>query len=171
MRSAALAAIGLYQKYISPYKGFCCAYRQHTGRASCSTFGYRAVRRHGVLPGLSLIRRRTELCGVVHRHHHAEPRRRSPSQRGDCDLGCALPCEPSCDLPLPSGNTVSKVCDFANCCDCGSCDWPDKKKKQDKDKDDYVYIPPNAWRPKPKGQGREAGPNPSIERTRELVPV
>ena len=33
MRDLALASIGLYQRYISPYKGFCCAYRVHKGPA------------------------------------------------------------------------------------------------------------------------------------------
>ena len=36
MRALALVAIGAYQRYVSPYKGFCCAYRAHTSRASCS---------------------------------------------------------------------------------------------------------------------------------------
>jgi putative component of membrane protein insertase Oxa1/YidC/SpoIIIJ protein YidD len=48
MHRAFLLAIGLYQKYLSPHKGFCCAYRTHTGRAGCSALGFRAVRRYGV---------------------------------------------------------------------------------------------------------------------------
>jgi len=44
MRKLVLAAITGYQTYLSPYKGFCCAYRVHTGRKSCSALGFRAVR-------------------------------------------------------------------------------------------------------------------------------
>jgi uncharacterized protein len=31
-------SIGAYQRYLSPHKGFCCAYRVHTGRRSCSAY-------------------------------------------------------------------------------------------------------------------------------------
>ena len=48
---ATRTAIGAYQRYLSPYKGFCCAYRAHTGRASCSALGARVIRRHGLLAG------------------------------------------------------------------------------------------------------------------------
>ena len=34
------ATIRFYQRRLSPHKGFCCAYRAHTGRRSCF---YRAV--------------------------------------------------------------------------------------------------------------------------------
>ena len=68
-----LAVIRLYQRHLSPHKGFHCAYRVHTGRASCSALGYRVVRRHGVFAGLGLIRERTQLCGVAHRRHAACP--------------------------------------------------------------------------------------------------
>jgi len=53
-RDLALLAITLYQRHLSPYKGFRCAYALHTGRASCSRLGYRAIRRHG-LRGLGLL--------------------------------------------------------------------------------------------------------------------
>ena len=39
LTSAALAAIRFYQRWISPYKGFRCAYGAHSGRCSCSTLG------------------------------------------------------------------------------------------------------------------------------------
>ena len=67
MRRFLLAAIRAYQRYISPYKGFSCAYREHTGHASCSTFGFRAVRKFGVFRGLIMQRERTSLCGVAQR--------------------------------------------------------------------------------------------------------
>ena len=139
MRRAILAAIRVYQKYVSPYKGFCCAYREHTGRASCSSVGYRAVRRHGVFIGLGLIRERTYLCGVAHRRHEHRPTRSLHSQSGVCDIGCDLPCDGGCDLPNGSG--LSKVCNFMSCCDCGGCDWP-KRKRSDREQEKYIHIPP-----------------------------
>ena len=124
MRRLLIAAIRFYQRHISPRKGFCCAYRAHTGRHSCSTLGLRAVRRYGAMQGLGVLRRRLYLCGVVHRRYATQPRP-ALAQRGDCD----------CDLP----------CDFdfgsLDCLNCGSCDWGSGKKK---DKDEQrVYIPPD----------------------------
>lgn len=129
----ALVAIRGYQRYLSPYKGFTCAYRVHTGRCSCSQLGYRAVRRLGVFQGFAVLRRRMELCGVAHRRFSPVPAaaRTLKSQRGHCDLSCDLPVGGDCnDLP----------------CDClsmpGSCDWPGRSARRGPDK--YVYIPPNS---------------------------
>lgn len=100
-RRLALAAIRGYQRHLSPHKGFCCAYREHTGRASCSALGYRVVQRHGVFAGLGLLRERMRRCGDVHRACRATTPRPPPGQRGDCD----------CDLPWD-------CLDGCNCCDC-----------------------------------------------------
>ena len=133
MRRIALTAIRLYQRYVSPHKGFSCAYRRHTGRAGCSAFGYRAVRRYGVIRGALLVRSRTRLCGAVHRDLvERRPERRMNAQRGLCDLACDVP---GCDLPnaancdLPSGKSLSGALDFLSCCDCCSCDWPSRKRR------------------------------------------
>ena len=56
-RSFALWAIVAYQRFVSPYKGFCCAYAFHTGHASCSTLGYRAIRRRGIPAGNAILTR------------------------------------------------------------------------------------------------------------------
>jgi uncharacterized protein len=136
MRRFLLTAIRVYQRYVSPYKGFCCAYRQHTGGTSCSTLGYRAVRRHGVFTGLGILRKRTHLCGVANRRH-AHVRARPPAaQRGDCDPGCDSPCD--CDLS--NWRSFGRVCDVLSCCDC--CDWPDRKRKHRKEEEQHIYIPP-----------------------------
>lgn len=65
--SAAVAAIGAYQRYVSPYKGFCCAHRARTGHASCSQFARRAIERCGLLAGLWLLRRRLQACAGSYR--------------------------------------------------------------------------------------------------------
>jgi len=128
MRRLLLLAIRLYQRHVSPRKGFACAYRVHTGRASCSALGLRAVRRYGVIGGLDLIRRRTERCGQVHRRQGAAAARRPLAlQRGDCDLGC----EPDCDLPGPRG-LGSSLCDVLSGCDCGGGSEKKREKRQEK---------------------------------------
>jgi putative component of membrane protein insertase Oxa1/YidC/SpoIIIJ protein YidD len=131
MRTVVLAAIVAYQRCLSPYKGFCCAYRLHTGRQSCSALGFRAVRRYGVLVGFTVLRRRTYLCGVVHRRYCNFRSRARHLQNGFCDVGCDLPCDVSgLDGCLSIG-------DVASC-----CDWPTRNRKGN-DQEEYVYIPPD----------------------------
>ncbi|NRF68774.1 membrane protein insertion efficiency factor YidD [Aquincola sp. S2] len=77
--SAALKAIGVYQRYLSPYKGFCCAYRVHSGRASCSEYARRIVRRIGALALLQALPRQFARC----RSAFAALRSRSEQQRAE----------------------------------------------------------------------------------------
>ncbi len=138
MSNFILAAIRAYQRYVSPYKGFSCAYRFHTGRESCSALGYRAIQIHGVLAGFVILRERLYLCGVTHRRFTLPRARPHVKQRGDCDIGCD-------GFDLPSGKGIGKACDFLSCCDIGGCDWPERKRKN-KDQEKYVYIPPTTTR-------------------------
>lgn len=121
----ALAGIRLYQRYLSPVKGFSCAYRVLTGGDSCSAYGYRAIARHGLLLGTGLLRRRLQACGEQHRQHlarQAAPRRmtaRHRAQAGDC--ACDLPCD------LSAADCVSNLCDASDLLEC--CDWGSRKKK------------------------------------------
>ncbi|MGE5491384.1 MAG: membrane protein insertion efficiency factor YidD [Actinomycetota bacterium] len=147
MRRLLLAAIVGYQRYLSPHKGFHCAYRVHTGRQSCSALGYRAVRRYGVLAGLAILRRRTYLCGVAHRRHSPPPNPAFHGQRGFCDCACDLPCE------LPSADFCGSALDCASY--CGGCDWPSRDRKTD-DKEQSVHIPPNTKALHPQGEVHDA---------------
>ena len=128
MRLLALGAIRLYQRYVSPRKGFSCAYRVHAGKASCSALGYRAVGRHGVFTGLGLIRERTRRCGELHREFAAKGLGGLRAQRGFCD-GCDIP---TCDLPSCDG--FSDACSRGDACDCGGCDrWRKDKPKRNEE--------------------------------------
>lgn len=109
MKSLLLSAIRFYQRVLSPRKRFCCAYRSHTGHASCSALGYRAIRRFGAWRGLVLLNRRLEKCGIAYRRYHPAALR---GQAGFCDVG-------GCDGP-----------DIGDCLDgCGGCDWPNRKNR------------------------------------------
>lgn len=132
MRRLLMSAIRFYQRVISPRKGFRCAYRAHTRRAGCSGLGLRAVRRYGAWGGLVVLKKRMHLCGVAHRRFLPRAIRPPARQRGDCDIGCDMPCD--CDFPSLD------LSDFFRGADCCSCDWPDRKDKGSGDK--YVYIPP-----------------------------
>ena len=116
MRRLALLAIRLYQRYLSPHKGFDCAYRVHTGRAGCSGLGARVIRRFGVRSGLVLLRQRMRRCSDVHRWAHPRPRRPLAPQRGDCD----------CDV---GGLDCDGANNFCSCCDCADCDWSRRKTR------------------------------------------
>lgn len=151
LRDLALLAIRGYQRFLSPYKGFCCAYRSHTGRCSCSTLGFRAVRRYGTLRGLAVLRRRMYLCGVAHRRYAPMPTRpaRPPrAQRGDC--ACDLPCDFG-----GGGASGAGDCDAGDvlngCSNCQGCDWPSSSKRKERDyrryhrdakNERHVYVPP-----------------------------
>jgi len=113
----ALWAIRAYQRYLSPYKGFSCAYRVLTGRDSCSGYGYRVIARHGLIPGWALLRRRLHACGKRHREHLAQHRpalrtARHRAQAGHCDAPAA-----ACDF---CGGCTSNLGDFADILNCGS---------------------------------------------------
>jgi uncharacterized protein len=114
-RALALAGIGAYRRYVSPHKGFGCAWRVHRGGASCSLLGLRAVRRHGVQRGLLMLRERLARCADVHRRHHP---RGLHAERGSCDAPCDLPCD---------GSELRGL-DGCQCCDCG--DWRRRREER-----------------------------------------
>ena len=99
-RFVVAAVIGLYQRFVSPHKGFCCAYRYLTDRHSCSEFGKQAVLKHGLIVGWILLRRRFARCKDAWLQlESANHRRRKRRSRwcDHCDLPChvapALPCD------------------------------------------------------------------------------
>ena len=140
MKAIALAAISAYQAHLSPLKGFGCAYRVHTGASSCSSLGHRAIRMHGVLGGLVVLRKRMHRCGVAHRRFgpHQPVKLIGARQRGVCDLSCDLPLD-GCEMP--STRWLSGLCDAASCCDVGSCDWPRRDKTRRRRQEARVHLP------------------------------
>lgn len=62
----ALKAIKLYQKHISPNKGYACAYRKLYGGSGCSGVGFRLIRRYGLFHGLIVLRKRFIRCHAAH---------------------------------------------------------------------------------------------------------
>ncbi|MBE3023147.1 membrane protein insertion efficiency factor YidD [Janthinobacterium sp. BJB1] len=124
----ALWAIRAYRRYLSPWKGFSCAYRVLTGRDSCSAYGYKVIVRHGLRPGWALLQRRLRACGERHRQHlalHPQARRspRRQAQAGYCD----------CDAPL-----LDCACDCADVANMLRCDWPGSKKNRTWLRDEYA---------------------------------
>lgn len=61
-QSACLGLIGLYQRHLSPRKGYVCALRARSGGRSCSSYAARAIARAGLCSGVTLLRRRLRAC-------------------------------------------------------------------------------------------------------------
>ena len=105
LRLATVSAIGVYQRHVSPYKGYCCAYRAHTGRLSCSEFGRRVIGKMGVAAGIRLLFGRFAACAVA-----AEKIKKNDEKREEINEACPL-----------SGNEKASTC--ANGC-VGAGPWP-----------------------------------------------
>ena len=133
-RSLALALIRLYQRHLSPRKGFACAHRRLHGGASCSHLGLRVIRRHGVWRGLALLDERLRRCGVAGRRLRAAAgavRVGPPAlqgQGGFCDVDCGA-CEAfgpeGCDV-VSCGDKGCRALSFlGDAASCGGdcCDW------------------------------------------------
>lgn len=103
--ATAAAAIGAYRRYLSPYKGFCCAYRRVTGRRSCSAYALAIVQRIGALALVQALPRQFARCKAAYARWLARPdqpaqrrkQRRHWSDYCDCS-GCPWDCaELPCD--------------------------------------------------------------------------
>jgi putative component of membrane protein insertase Oxa1/YidC/SpoIIIJ protein YidD len=58
----AVLVIAAYQRFISPYKGFVCAYRVLHGGQSCSAYAMAAFQQHGFVAGWYQMQRRFVSC-------------------------------------------------------------------------------------------------------------
>ena len=128
MRILALRAIRAYQRYISPHKGFCCAYRSITGRLSCSEFSARAVEKKGAVAGIRLAFRRMRRCSFVF-YDHARPAARPITLIGERLNNQSG----HCDLPIGDchGSDASILSDCASNCLPSPCDiWTPKRMKK-----------------------------------------
>jgi putative component of membrane protein insertase Oxa1/YidC/SpoIIIJ protein YidD len=62
IRKFAVQLINGYQKYISPRKGFSCAYRKLLGGDSCSQYAKHIVAERGLLEAIPAMRIRFQGC-------------------------------------------------------------------------------------------------------------
>lgn len=85
--------ITLYQKWISPYKGFTCAHHHLHGNNSCSEFTKQQILKNGLFSSLKVIKKRFIECSDA---AFTIRQNSIKNQRGDCDLGLSG-CI-SCDL-------------------------------------------------------------------------
>ena len=119
MRHFFIFLITLYQKYLSPHKGFSCAYACYHHSLSCSAMVKNIIAEHGVIAGWPLIKQQFLNCHLAYqlleterekqererrersRRRNRRPQRECFSRQDKCD--CALElgdCVP--DLPCSS---------------------------------------------------------------------
>jgi uncharacterized protein len=110
----ALAAIGGYQRHLSPRKGYACAYRIAHGGTGCSGFAKDAIARDGLFRAIPAIRQRFADCRDAADELQEEKRKRRKDKWYDqCTPGCD--CSPGCDVPARGCN---KKADVIPDCDC-----------------------------------------------------
>lgn len=127
-QTLALWAIRAYQRYVSPWKGFSCAYRVLTGGDSCSAYGYKVIARHGLRPGLALLQRRLDNCRARHRQYQAQQvKSRSARQRAQAGY---------CDLP--GTDCAGCACDCADVASMADCAWPGRSNGPKPFRNDYT---------------------------------
>jgi len=78
----------LYQSYISPHKGFCCAHSSYTGRSSCSNWAIRVLRKHKILVFVPLMIRRFKACQMAY-EKLKEKNEAKKNNEGFSDCPCA----------------------------------------------------------------------------------
>ena len=115
MNKLAVLIISFYQRYISPYKGYRCAYGVLNNRGSCSNIVKEIIRTQGLLSGWGNIKAQFSACSNA--NDELKKRKKDDEQkkdkRGDpctgCDCGSFIDCVPirsckkgpdsNCDLP------------------------------------------------------------------------
>ena len=141
----ALGGIWAYQTYLSPRKGYRCAYSVAHGGTGCSGYAKHAIRDHGLWSAIAPIRQRFRDCRAAYealrneRHDDAydeaaeeRDHNRRRRRRQNCQDACCFGAEgaayfPSACATRAAATSASKkgVCDL-NPCDgdigCGSCD-------------------------------------------------
>jgi putative component of membrane protein insertase Oxa1/YidC/SpoIIIJ protein YidD len=111
----AILLIVFYQKFISPYKGFRCAYAVLYGGDSCSEAVRKIVQSQGPVGGRQDIRVRFQACKEANEILIGKGQRRR--RQNDCEK-C-----PDCDCDCTDA-CRSKQSDFCEGIGCDLPDWP-----------------------------------------------
>ena len=138
-----ILTVRLYQRYISPYKGFSCAYTKLHSGLSCSEFFKQTVSDYGLSQAVPLFQERLEACKFANLQLKAESQEENEKERKKrnnnfcddfyldfsfCDTGDCGSCDHNHD-----GNLDCSDCNVLNCdgcdgldfgsLDCGGCDF------------------------------------------------
>ncbi|MBA3908325.1 MAG: hypothetical protein C0524_00275 [Rhodobacter sp.] len=111
----ALAAIGGYQRRLSPREGFACALRVAKGGAGCSGFARSAIADQGPIRAIPLIRARFAACRDAAEELREDGRKRQKDKWYDCGcIGCDLPTTRGCGKAdtTPDCDCTPDCCSF-----------------------------------------------------------
>jgi uncharacterized protein len=112
----AVASIRLYQRHLSPLKGFRCANGAESGVKSCSAFGRYVFERYDVATAASLLQRRFAACRSAFERFKtksaAHKRKRRGSGPSRCDDGGAI-IDGTCQCASGAGDV--SLCDVGTC--------------------------------------------------------
>lgn len=122
------AAITGYQRYISPYKGFCCAYRVKHGGMSCSEYVKQALLQHGIWRAIPIAKQRFGECKLAasavvadgNNQYRTLMRRqnRSRQQKRNSSLDCCNGCSPIDLIPSEGCGSFEIAGGGADACSC-----------------------------------------------------
>jgi putative component of membrane protein insertase Oxa1/YidC/SpoIIIJ protein YidD len=106
-----------YQKFISPRKGYRCAYSVRHGGSGCSGAVLQIIEENSIFTWRKLIKERFSNCKIAYEEIKKEKKRRKNKK---CD---------SCEPDTCKKERWKKSCDLSDTCDCdvldcdvGSCD-------------------------------------------------
>lgn len=120
----AIFMISFYQKYLSPYKGYRCAYACLYGKASCATFGKQSIQKYGIIKGVKQLHRRLLACREAmyllekdYDRNEKDEGEKKPRQcrKTDCLEGGCHSCQPT----LHCASWEKEPC--LNRCQTGAC--------------------------------------------------
>ena len=117
------SAIGVYQRYVSPYKGFRCAHGVYTGRRSCSAYARGIVRRLGAGALREAMPRKFARCRAAYavllseQDDRARMRQLRREARGSKQSNRCDHCGDACDVGELGCEVVE--CLPSSCCDAG----------------------------------------------------
>lgn len=127
---AALLGIHAYQRWLSPRKGYRCAYSVLHGGTGCSGYAKAAIRERGLLAAIPLVRARFADCRTAFSEirGEAKPKRKRTRWWHYTDPTGCCDCAPSvqaCRFGGKSGAKDTGFCDSNPCdgngCDCNPC--------------------------------------------------
>ena len=122
INSVILLIVRGYQLYISPYKGFCCAYRKLHNGQSCSSYFYTCVNNYDLSTAGILLQQRFKDCkqanAILKSQTNQQKKHNSQKQRKKNNSDCAC-----CALEfltyfsiLGCGDTNSGTNNSGSCC-------------------------------------------------------
>jgi len=119
MKHCAIFLITLYQVYLSPYKGYRCAYGVLYNQGSCSERVKFIIRDDGVIHGWRKITDQFHDCSDAYDKIEEKKKKSRKEQKKEGDKDSCLDCVDPCDLAW----IASKICKKGEAgadlpCDC-----------------------------------------------------